>query len=176
AVYLGKRFLGFDLFDRASTFRHYWKSLIDGYALDWLAYKAKADDDAGKGDEPPSVDDLVETLSAAPWERFEAPGEGSTVRWEDKRCTASALAWGQDSVVHLQAFPRLDGGTRLRHTAAAAVPVVPAHTGPVAPRPPSVPQRQGERTGTRCERCGFLYGMVKTHEGDYCNHCGHPSR
>jgi hypothetical protein len=106
AVYLGKRFLGFDLFDRPSTFRHYWKALIDSYALDWLAYKARAADEAGEGEDPPSVDDLVETLSAAPWERFESPGEGSDLRWESEKLTASALAWGDDSVVHLQAFPK----------------------------------------------------------------------
>jgi len=106
AVYLGKRFLGFDLFDRASTFRHYWKSLIESYALDWLAYKARAADEVSEGDDPPSVSDLVGTLSAAPWERFESPGEGSDLRWESERLTASALAWGDDSVVHLQAFPK----------------------------------------------------------------------
>jgi hypothetical protein len=106
AVYLGKRFLGFDLFDRPSTFRHYWKALIDSYALDWLAYKTRAADDASEGEDPPSVDDLVETLSAAPWERFESPGEGSDLRWESETVTASALAWGDDSVVHLQAFPK----------------------------------------------------------------------
>jgi hypothetical protein len=171
AVYLGERFLGFDLFDRASTFRHYWKWLIDSYAIDWLVFAREE-----RHDNPGvtlSVDGLLETLATADWERYDAPGEGSTVRWEDKRCTASVLVWGQDSVVHLQAFPRLDEGAQLLHTAAPAVPDVPAQTGPADPPPPSVPQRQGERTGTRCERCGFLYGMVDTPEGDYCNHCGH---
>ena len=95
------------------------------------------------------------------------------MRWEDERCTASALVWGQDSVVHLQAFPRPDKGIRARDSAAAAVQDAPAQPGPVAPRPPSVPQRQGERAGTRCGQCGFLYGVVKTPQGDYCNHCGH---
>jgi len=106
AVYLGNRFFGFDLFDRPSTFRHYWKALIDSYALDWLAYKARAADEASEGEDPPSVSELVEALSGAPWDRFDSPGEGSDLRWESERLTASALAWGDDSVVHLQAFPK----------------------------------------------------------------------
>jgi hypothetical protein len=109
AVYVGNRFLGFDLFDRASTFRHYWQSLIDSYGLDWLAFGAVPPDEANEGDAPPSTDELVAALSAAPWERFDAPGEGSDLRWESEGLTASALAWGTDSVVHLQAFPRAAG-------------------------------------------------------------------
>jgi len=106
AVFFGDRFLGFDLFDRAATFRHYWKSLIDSYALDWLAFAAGPAEESGEKRDPPSVDDLLETLSGAPWERFEAPGEGSDLRWDSESLTASALAWGDDSVVHLQAFPK----------------------------------------------------------------------
>ncbi|MHC4081285.1 MAG: ARPP-1 family domain-containing protein [Planctomycetota bacterium] len=106
AVYLGKRFLGFDIFDRAPTFRHYWESLIDSYGLDWLAFGARPSDEQGGQDAPPSADELVAALSGAEWERFDAPGEGSDLRWESERLTASALAWGDDSVVHLQAFPR----------------------------------------------------------------------
>jgi hypothetical protein len=106
AVYFGDRFLGFDLFDRAATFRHYWRSLIDSYALDWLAFAVKPAGESGAPSDPPSVEDLVETLSAAPWERFESPGEGDDLRWESEKLTASALAWDADSVVHLQAFPR----------------------------------------------------------------------
>jgi hypothetical protein len=111
AVYLGKRFHGFDLFDRASTFQHYWKALIDSYALDWLAYKPKADDDAGEGNELGSVDDLVGTLRAALWERFESPGEGSDLRWESERLTASALAWSNESGVWA-CLPRGMGASR----------------------------------------------------------------
>jgi hypothetical protein len=108
AVYLGRRFLGFDIFDRAATFRHYWESLIDSYGLEWLAYGARSVDESSKQDDPPSVDDLVAALSGAEWERFDAPGEGSDLRWEDKSMTASALAWDDDNVVHLQAFPRIE--------------------------------------------------------------------
>jgi hypothetical protein len=106
AVYLGKRFLGFDIFDRAQTFRHYWESLIDGYGLDWLASEARPTGEERERDAPPSVEELVTALSGAEWERFDAPGEGSDLRWEGESMTASALAWGDDSVVHLQAFPK----------------------------------------------------------------------
>ncbi|MHC4786213.1 MAG: ARPP-1 family domain-containing protein, partial [Planctomycetota bacterium] len=106
AVYLGDRFLGFDLFDRAATFRHYWKSLLDSYLLDWLVSKTRPAGSGSEGGDPLPVDDLVGTLSAAPWERYESPGEGDDLRWEGESLTAAALAVGEDSVVHLQAFPK----------------------------------------------------------------------
>ena len=106
AVYRGDRFLGLDLFDRAATFAHYWKSLIDSYALDWLALEA-TDDDMPADGPTLAIDELVETLTGAGWERYDAPGEGSDLRCEDDTLTASALVWGDgDDVLHLQAFPR----------------------------------------------------------------------
>ncbi|MHC4764169.1 MAG: ARPP-1 family domain-containing protein [Planctomycetota bacterium] len=108
AVYLGDRFLGFDLFDRAATFRHYWKSLLDSYLLDWLVSKTRPAGSGSEGGDPLPVDDLVGTLSAAPWERYESPGEGDDLRWEGESLTAAALAVGEDSVVHLQAFPKAE--------------------------------------------------------------------
>jgi hypothetical protein len=106
AVYLGDRFLGFDLFDRAATFRHYWKSLLDSYLLDWLVSRARPAGSGSEGGDPLPVEDLVRTLSDAQWEQYESPGEGNDLRWESEKLTASALAVGHDSVVHLQAFPR----------------------------------------------------------------------
>jgi len=106
AVYLGDRFLGFDLFDRAATFRHYWKSLLDSYLLDWLVSKARPAESGSEGGDPLPVEDLVRTLSEAQWEQYESPGEGNDLRWESEKLTASALAVGADSVVHLQAFPK----------------------------------------------------------------------
>jgi hypothetical protein len=106
AVYLGDRFLGFDLFDRAATFRHYWRKLLDSYLLDWLVSMVRPAESGSEGGDPLPVDELVRTLSAAPWERYESPGEGHDLRWESEKLTASALAWDDDSVVHLQAFPK----------------------------------------------------------------------
>ena len=112
AVYRGDRFLGLDLFDRAATFAHYWKSLIDSYALDWLALDAADDDTPADG--PTLVfGELIETLTGAGWERYDAPGEGSDLRCEDDTLTASALVWGDgDDVLHLQAFPKTSRDVR----------------------------------------------------------------
>jgi hypothetical protein len=107
AVYFGDRFLGFDLFDRATTFRHYFKTLLDSYLLDWLFYMAKPAEPGAERSDPLPVDDLVKTLSDAPWEQYESPGEGSDLRFESEKLTASALAVGEDSIVHLQAFPKV---------------------------------------------------------------------
>jgi hypothetical protein len=111
AVYLGKRLLGFDLFDRASTFRHYWKALVDSYGLDWLVFGTEPSQEQSEQEAAPSVDELVGMLSEASWERFDAPGEGDDLRWESERLTASALACGAERVLHLQAFPK-DSKTR----------------------------------------------------------------
>ncbi len=112
AVYVGDRLLGLDLFDRADTLRHHWRSLLDSYVLDWLAFGDQAAGDSGKTEpsEPATpLEELFESLQQADWQRFDAPGEGDDLRWESDRLTASALAWGEgdtQAIVHLQAFPR----------------------------------------------------------------------
>ena len=107
AVYKGARLLGLDLFDRAATLQHHWQSLLDSYTLDWLAFEQH--DDAERSESATGVDELLESLRQADWDRFDAPGEGEDLRWESDRLTASALAWGEgagQAIVHLQAFPR----------------------------------------------------------------------
>lgn len=168
AVYHGDRFLGLDLFDRVSTLRRAWKSLLDSYAIDWLAFESDADDPPESPKRSPSVEQLIESFGAAEWEQFETPGEGSHLRWESDDLTASTLVWQESgTALHLQAFPR------------EARPLVAPRRYEPAIRH-AVAQREGEPAGRRCRRCGFLYGLVATAEGDYCNHCGHertaPSR
>ena len=161
AVFHGDRLLGLDLFDRATTLEYHWKSLIDSYALDWLALDKREDDEPSEPATP--LDELVESLREADWDRFDAPGEGDDLRWESDRITASALAWGEgdaQAIVHLQAFPRES------HRARTGVPTT--HSAPH-----TVEQRAGAPAGRRCSHCGFLYGLVVTVRGDYCNHCGH---
>ncbi len=107
AVYQGDRLLGLDLFDRAATLEHHWQSLLDSYVLDWLAFDKR--DDAEPSEPATPLEELFEALQHAEWERFDAPGEGSDLRWETDRLTASALVWGEgdaQTIVHLQAFPR----------------------------------------------------------------------
>ena len=164
AVYAGERLLGLDLFDRAGTLRHHWQSLLDSYVLDWLAFG----DEAARAETEPAetatpLEELFESLQQAEWERFDAPGEGDDLRFENDRITASALAWGEGdarSIVHLQAFPR------------GAKSVAPGFVGAPARARRSVEQRAGRPTGRRCPHCHFLYGLVATPEGEYCNHCG----
>ncbi len=115
AVYHGDRFLGLDLFDRAATFAHYWRSLIDSYALDWLALLESAGDETPAETSALALDQVVQTLTENTWERYDAPGEGSDVRCEDDTLTASALVWGDgDDVLHLQAFPKPEDRPRSR--------------------------------------------------------------
>ena len=163
AVYCGDRLLGLDLFDRAETLTHHWQSLLDSYVLDWLAFDERsADTDAEPSELATPLEELFESLQQAEWERFDAPGEGSDMRWESDRLTASALVWGEgdaQAIVHLQAFPRES------HRARTEVP-----TAQYAPH--TVEQRDGAPAGRRCSHCGFLYGLVVTVQGDYCNHCG----
>jgi hypothetical protein len=66
-------------------------------------------------------------------------------------------------VLHVQAFPRSKDRTESRAAERSA---------PVAPRRGAEPPRTGGARAGRCPRCGFLYGMVSTPEGDHCNHCG----
>jgi hypothetical protein len=108
AVYVGERFVGLDLFDRASTFARHWKALLDSYAIDWLASERASRDEPEPGQPSAPLERLIELLAAAEWEGFDAPGEGRDMRWESDEITASALVWGDDAVVHLQAFPRAE--------------------------------------------------------------------
>ncbi len=105
-MYEDERLLGLDLFDRASTFRHYWKSLIDSYTLDFIARKAGLKPQPGTSEKPPAVpvESLLERLAQAEWESFEAAGEGRDLRLQSEGLTASALTFGDDAVLHVQAF------------------------------------------------------------------------
>ncbi len=110
AVYHGERLLGLDLFDRAETLGYHWQSLLDSYVLDWLAFDSRDAGDDEPADPSTPIAELIELLRQADWDRFDAPGEGSDLRWETDRLTASALVWGEadaQAIVHLQAFPRV---------------------------------------------------------------------
>jgi hypothetical protein len=165
-VYSGERLLGLDLFDRTATLVHHWTSLLDSYVLNWLAFEKGDTNDAGvePSEYATTLEELFESLQRAEWERFDAPGEGDDLRWESDRLTASALAWGEgdtQSIVHLQAFPRETREVREASSVTFGTPVS------------TVEKRAGESAGRRCSHCGFLYGLVVTPDGDYCNHCGH---
>lgn len=133
AVFHEDRWLGTDIFDRHSTLKHFWDSLIDSYVLDRLAATGVSDgnseDDApGTGARPSAFDVLNAIHSAADanlWESFTSPGEGADLRLADERWSGAALQWDDhdrnddaddhtndhDAVVlHLQLFPGQQSG------------------------------------------------------------------
>ncbi len=103
AMFHGPRFLGLDLFDRNSTLRYFWESLLDSYAIDWLEVVVE-EPMAGPGDE--DVQKLLRQAADGQWESFSSPGEGVDYRLNDAALTGSALLWNDEVVVHLQLFPK----------------------------------------------------------------------
>lgn len=105
AVFHNGQFQGADLFDRHDTLRHVWDSLIDSYTIDFLA-----------ADRPPSatptpsqsndVDAILARAAIGTWEVFDSPGEGKDCRLTDAGLAGSALVWEDQTVIHLQLFPR----------------------------------------------------------------------
>ncbi len=120
AAFFDGRFLGLDLFDRASTFAFFFESLVDSYGVDWLF--AEAGDAPRRGDgeeaaarpgddgEAAALARVIAAASAGKWEAFASPGEGRDLRLDDPALAGSALVCGEDgpcaAVVHLQLFPR----------------------------------------------------------------------
>jgi hypothetical protein len=120
AVFRGGRLLGLDLFDRASTFHHYWTSLVDSYAIDWLLAeptRLPIDPQPGAhGDDPDGavIRDALSAAGCGAWDRFAAPpgAEGADYRLSHERLVGSALVWEESVVLHLQMFQRPDDQAR----------------------------------------------------------------
>ena len=107
AVFHGHAFQGLDLFDRHSTLKYFWESLLDSYAIELLGVSP-----AGGGGEPAddekerrTVREALDRGAAAKWESYASPGEGTDWRLEDERLTGSSLVC-EESVIHLQLFPK----------------------------------------------------------------------
>ena len=95
-----------DLFDRHSTLKYFWESLLDSYAIELLGVPPSgggehADDET----ERRTVREALDRAAAAKWESFASPGEGVDWRLEDPRLTGSSLVC-DESVIHLQLFPK----------------------------------------------------------------------
>jgi hypothetical protein len=95
-----------DVFDRPSTLRAYWNSLLSGYANDAI------------GEEPlaTSAEDaeaFVEKIVAAKFEEVPAVGLGRESHLVSDDLTVAALRWGQ-ATVHLAAFALQKNGARSR--------------------------------------------------------------
>jgi hypothetical protein len=101
----GSRVLALDVFDRPSTLAAYWDRLVRGYALDALRAERATSADAafaaggfwGEVTHPES--DATQ---------HEGVGLGIEVILTTSRSVAHALVW-DGAVVHLSAFPSLDG-------------------------------------------------------------------
>jgi hypothetical protein len=105
AVFHGGKFQGLDLFDRHSTLKYFWASLIDSYAIDFLS--APMDPAApSQSAEGNLIRQHLERAVNGLWENFPSPGEGSDWRLGDNQLTGAALIWDEKVVIHLQLFSK----------------------------------------------------------------------
>jgi len=101
AMFRGGRFKGLDLFDRHSTLKYFWESLVDSYALTWLEVR----EPEVAASESRTIGQVIENAADGKWERFDVPGDGQDYRLEDPAMSGSGLVWEDQVVVHLQLFP-----------------------------------------------------------------------
>ena len=118
AVFRGGEFQGMDLFDRHSTLKYFWDSLLDSYLIDFVG---EAVDPAKKATQPVSkrIKSVFEQAAGGRWDAFDSPGEGQEWRLEDPSLTGSALVWRDQVVVHLQLFPKAASAVSEPETQAA---------------------------------------------------------
>lgn len=105
AVFHGGVFQGLDLFDRHTTLKYFWDSLVDSYALSWLNRRSV---DPGRSadapDEGEAIQKLLDQAAQADWEDFDSPGEGRDYRLGTETLTGSSLIFEQRVPLHLQLF------------------------------------------------------------------------
>ena len=104
AVFSGGKLRGLDLFDRHATLRYFWQVLIDSYGLDYLGQQITV---APAQTQPAQAwPQVLQAVGSGQWERFPSPGEGEDWRLSHDHFAGSALVWEEQSVVHLQLFPK----------------------------------------------------------------------
>jgi hypothetical protein len=112
AVFQAGNFQGLDLFDRHSTLKYFWESLVDSYAIDLLAATPEAPLAAAVDPAEPATDEgqairaVLDRATGGTWEPFTPPGEGKEWRAEGDDLAAAALVWNDEVVVHMQVFPK----------------------------------------------------------------------
>jgi ARG and Rhodanese-Phosphatase-superfamily-associated Protein domain len=105
AVFYGGSFQGLDLFDRHTTLKYFWDSLVDSYALSWLSQRpTKQDKSKNIFDEGDTIRGLLDQASESKWEDFDSPGEGRDYRLGTETLTGSSLIWEDKVLLHLQLF------------------------------------------------------------------------
>ena len=105
AVFCGTEFRGLDLFDRHTTLRYFWESLVDSYAIDWLGRPVEMGSTGPPQIENETISRVLNQAAEASWESFESPGEGQDYRLATTTLNGSALVWDEQVVLHLQLFP-----------------------------------------------------------------------
>jgi hypothetical protein len=106
AFFHGGDLRGIDVFDRASTLAAYWPTLLDSYAIDWLDLPPLVQPQSG-GAELAAIDSAFTLAADGAWEKFPSPGAGSDWRLVTADYSGSALAWDDQSIIHLQLFPQM---------------------------------------------------------------------
>jgi len=104
AAFRGAKLAAIDIFDRHSTLKHAWSSLLDGYAIDLLATPVDLREPPAS-DEADQIERYLASAAEAKWEAFPSPGEGTDWRLRGHDVTGAALVWEDQVVIHLQLFP-----------------------------------------------------------------------
>jgi hypothetical protein len=99
-VAIGGEFVAMDLFDRPGTLEKVWQRLLDGYILDAIVMRQRAEKAYGKEDAEKLLLGLADSDAAA----YPAVGLGSDWRFGASDMAGSALVYEGKSV-HLCAFP-----------------------------------------------------------------------
>jgi hypothetical protein len=138
AVFMRSEFLGLDVFDRHSTLKYFWDSLVDSYAVDFLASPV---DPASPGSEPEGelIRQHLDRAAEGRWEEFPSPGEGVDWRLDDEKLSGAALVWDSSVVIHLQLFPKVPSRDDFR----TAFSQMRGRAGGARPRP-NEPERGNE--------------------------------
>jgi len=105
AVFRGAELLGLDLFDRHTTLKYFWESLIDSYMIEYLG-EAMEPSEPPASEERQAVKAALDRAAAGNWEQFPSPGEGADYRLSDEALSGAALVWEDRTVVHMQLYPR----------------------------------------------------------------------
>jgi hypothetical protein len=96
---IGGRLVAADVFESRDVFDRIWPRLLQSYTLSALDMKKGV---------PPSLE-VAEAFVSKPrsltWSATPSVGLGEDVRWEDKHCVATGLAW-EDRYLHVSVFAR----------------------------------------------------------------------
>lgn len=103
AFAIGRRVVGFELFDAEETLRKLFPKLLRSYGLDALDHARSEPSKKDMQCTPVEVDTFLKSISDAKAEEFPAVGEGLDVRLSGHNIIGAALV-ADDHIIHLSAF------------------------------------------------------------------------